>query len=105
VTYLIELVLATIGSWDILRRLLPTRVHPLLGKLMCVAIPYSLYRWASPAIVLPLCVPGVLLLLNNVISAERFIPWGELLADLMRLRRRKDLPAPTSGVGNRVPRI
>jgi hypothetical protein len=45
IALLIELSLATLGAWDILRRLLPTRVHAVIGKIICVVIPYSLYRW------------------------------------------------------------
>lgn len=98
--------LATLGTWDILRLLLPTRVPQVIGKLSCVLIPWLLLKYAPDPILLPLCVPGVFLLINRVISPDQHTPWGPALAELVRVarRRRTDAPSaqPPPRIGNRI---
>lgn len=110
-TTLLLLVLATLGTWDILKRLLPVQVPVLLGKLACVAIPLCLLNWTPHAIVLALCVPGVLLILSWLTgSTEPVRPWGPYVADLLRLlklRRKPQQPGTSlpDRIGHRIPRL
>lgn len=101
---LVYLVLATLGSYDILRRFLPAKVPVLAGKIMCVLIPMILQRYAPHAILLSLCVPGVLLLLRPITAVESFTPWGTVVTEAWRSIRKKNTQ-PARGVGNRVPRL
>jgi hypothetical protein len=94
--------LATLGSWDILRRLLPVRIPVVIGKLLTVAIAYSLLNWGTRSIVVSLCVPGVLLLLNGILRPEPSSPWGIHLA---RSPKRTEIRKPVSRTGNRIPPI
>jgi hypothetical protein len=108
---LFELVLAVLGSWDIVRRLLPVHVPVVLGKLACLGLGAALLKWASPTILLALCVPGGLMVLAIILSPEPHTPWGPYVTEAVRLFRRRRsgdmrearLVAPR--IGNRVPRL
>ena len=106
---LFELVLAVLGSWDIARRLLPCKVPVVVGKVACLALGAVLLRWASPTIVLALCVPGGLMVLAIVLSPEPYTPWGPYVTEAVKLYRRRHQnmqeTKPVTKVGNRVPRL
>lgn len=102
-TTLLLLVLSTLGTWDLLMRLLPVRLPVIAAKLMCLAIPWSLLNYAPRSIILILCVPGVLVLLGRLIAYTNVPatePWGRYLS-----LRRKPAPAPSPRrmVGRRIP--
>jgi hypothetical protein len=99
---LLYLILATLATWDILRRLLPTRVPVVVGKLLLVVIAWVLLKYAHHDILLTLSVSGVLLLISRLVPADVY-HWGPYVADYWRIQRRRQVRA--SGVGHRVPRV
>lgn len=105
-TELVYLILATLGSWDVLRRVLPVRLPGILPKITCAVIAWALYKYAPRDILLPLCVPGVLLLISPLVPSEPWEHWGTYVTALLKLRRKDELSkvAPGSRVGHRVPR-
>lgn len=119
-THLVIMTLATLGSWDILRRLLPTGVPVVAGKIACVVIAWLLITRTEPSIVLSLAVPGSLMLLTSIIRVEPFVPWGPTIAaftqDIMRSRPRRSSATnqarepsrqaePPPKIGHRIPRL
>lgn len=105
---LFEIVLAVLGCWDVLRRLLPFHVSVVVAELTCVGLGLVLYRWAGTAILVPLCVPGGLMVLNVVVSPEPHTPWGPRALEAVRIYKRRRQQGmrearPTSQVGRRIP--
>lgn len=105
---LFEIVLAVLGCWDVLRRLLPFRVPVAVAEIACIGLGLALLRWATTDILLSLCVPGGLMVLNVVVSPAPHAPWGSQVAEAVRIYKRRHRQGmrearPTSGVGRRIP--
>jgi hypothetical protein len=107
---LFEIILACTGCWDIIRRLLPVRVPVALAELATIGLGFVLYRWADPATLVALCVPGGLLVLAIVVSPAPHIPWGPQVLEAIRIfrqRRRQGMREARSAskVGRRIPTL
>lgn len=105
---LLELVLATLGSWDIARRLVPVRVPVLLGELGAAGLAAVLLKWADPIILLSLSVPGAFMVLAIILSPAPHVPWGPRVTEMARLykgRHQQDMREghPVRKIGNRIP--
>lgn len=101
-TELLYLILSTLATWDILRRLWPVRVPVVVAKLLLVVIAWVLLKYADHDILLTLSVSGVLLLISRLVPADVY-HWGPYVADFWRIQRRRQ--QRPSAVGRRVPRI
>src|ERR1700723_3404960 len=87
--YLFVLLLATLSSWEICRRLLPFRVPVVVAEIVTVGIALILIKWADQDILLSLSVPGGLMLLATVISTEPHTPWGPRVAEILKVARQR----------------
>ena len=102
--------LAALGSWDIIRRLLPVRVPTVAGKIIIVLLAWLLIRCAARDIVIALAVPGTLILVSGIMHPEPHTPWGPYLREYMGVhrhaqKRHRQQPAPPPRIGHRLPRI
>jgi hypothetical protein len=106
---LFELVLAVLGCWDIARRLLPFRMTVAVAELTCAGLGLVLIKWADPIILLSLCVPGGLMVLNVIVSPEPHAPWGSRALEAVRIYRHRHQgmreSRPANRVGRRIPPI
>jgi len=110
-TNLLIWTLATLGSWDILRRLLPVRLPVVIGKIICLGIAWVLIVKAPSSAVEALSVPGGLMLLSIILQPEPNQPWGSHVSEFLALIRSRRQASPGKQaqspprVGNRVPKL
>lgn len=104
--HLFLVTMATLSVWDIARRLFPTALPVVVGKLAWVAVAWCLLRYVPGDMLLALCVPGTLMLLGALLNPEPNVPWGPtLLEALRRLRKPPRSHEILPGrVGKRMPR-
>jgi hypothetical protein len=107
---LLEVILACLGCWDIARRLLPFRVPVAVAELATIGLGLVLYRWADASILVPLCVPGGLMVLSVVVSPGPHAPWGSRALEAVRIYKQRHRQGmrearPTTRVGRRIPKL
>lgn len=82
-TTLILITMATLASWEVVRRLLPFRLPMAVVLVGFFFGGLALLTWASPHILLAMAATGGLVILGATIPFARAYPWGPLATALL----------------------
>jgi hypothetical protein len=92
IVHFLLVLLATISGYDIVKRILPVRVAPVLARVLAGVLATILWIFCPTPILIGLAVVGGLMVLGPYISSEPHTPWLGRITIHPRARKPKPKP-------------